>query len=394
MAHARLSDDTARFLEELCDLEVVAPFDWVMSADLALTPTTSLTTQLGGDAHLLNIETFATPERRLVLDITDFDETIRGPFEWDLKRMATSLVVAARDRGFDSEVADEAVHGCLTQYRSQMRDLRDDDVLDVWHASRDEQEVLDALGQQVEDGDLGADLLTTTKREFDRARRRTSRHAAATRGPPRSRDALPDELRGEPADRSPRVARTLRGGGRGAPGGRGRQRRHAVLRDPAARPGRGRPAGPATEGGGTVGARASRAHPRTPLPHGRRVVEGQRTIQAASDAFLGWLTAAGPDGVERDFYVRQFRSMKGGVRLDRLDADGLVSYSRLCGKLLADAHARGGHAAELAGYLGVGDGFVEAMISFAHAYADVTEHDHRLLLDAIAAGRVPHDPED
>ena len=130
----------------------VSPFTFlrgaaaVMAADLARTPTTPLLTQLCGDAHLLNVETFATPERRLVFDITDFDETVRGPFEWDLKRMATSLVLAARERGFSVGVADEAVYACLARYRGRMREHRDADFLDVGYSSVGERELLTALG--------------------------------------------------------------------------------------------------------------------------------------------------------------------------------------------------------------------------------------------------------
>ncbi|MFU8841498.1 MAG: DUF2252 family protein, partial [Nitriliruptoraceae bacterium] len=131
---------------------------------------------------------------------------------------------------------------------------------------------------------------------------------------------------------------------------------------------------------------------RPPRPHGRRVVEGQRTMQAASDLFLGWTSAVGPDGVSRDYYVRQFRDMKGSVDVEALDASALVAYAGLCGRLLANAHARGGQAAAISGYLGKGEAFVEAMVRFAHTYADVTERDHQRLLEAIAAGRVPHDP--
>ncbi len=389
----------------------------VMGADLARTPTTSLTTQLCGDAHLMNIETFATPERRLVLDITDFDETIRGPFEWDLKRMATSLVVAARDRGFDGEGADDAVYSCLARYRAEMREHRDADVMDVWYASIDEQTVLEVLGQRVEDGELGADLLTSTEEVFAKARRRTSKRAAQRlteevdgrlqmrEDPPvLSRDVLP-------GDRQDLASRFLAGYVASLPAHRrGLLERFEVV-DVARR----------VVGVGSVGTRCyvillhgrdgddplvlqlKEAGPsvlephvsaRGPRPHGRRVVEGQRTMQTVSDVFLGWSTAVGPDGVERDFYVRQFRDMKGGVDLETLDADGLVAYAKLCGHLLADAHGRGGRPAELAGYLGKSEGFIEAMIGFAHAYADVTEHDHQLLLDAITAGRVPHEPVD
>ena len=226
----------------------------VMAADLARTPTTTLETQLGGDTHLRNIETFATREPRLVFDVTDVDETIRGPFDWDLKRLATSFVLAAGDRG---------AH--------------------------------DPLVLQL-------------------------------------KEAAPSAL-------EPFVATSARG------------------------------------------------------PHGRRVVEGQRTMQSASDIFLGWLTALGPDGVERDFYVRQFRDMKGRIHLERLDAAGLVTYARLCGHLLADAHARGCQRRLLASYLGRSDGFVEAIIRCYHDDVDVTGRDHQALLDVIADGRLPCEPE-
>lgn len=388
----------------------------VMAADLAVTPSTPILTQLCGDAHLLNIETFATPERRLVLDVTDFDETIVGPFEWDLKRMATSVVVAARDRSDDVEVADAAVHRCLTRYRTTMREHRDADVLDAWYASVDAQDVLAVLGGLVEDGEHGSELLSTTKEVFTRARRRTSQRAAG-----RLTEEVDDDLRIRedppvlsravlPGDRRSHARRFLASYADSLPPHRqGLLNRFEVV-DVARR----------VVGVGSVGTRCyvvllhgrdaddplvlqlKEAGPSVlepfvatpgPRPHGRRVVEGQRTMQSASDIFLGWLTAVGPDGVERDFYVRQFRDMKGSVDLDALDADGLVAYAGLCGHLLADAHARGGHPAEIAGYLGKGTGFSEALTRFAHDYADLTERDHARLLAAIDDGKVPYAPE-
>ncbi|MFO7960968.1 MAG: DUF2252 domain-containing protein [Nitriliruptoraceae bacterium] len=387
----------------------------VMAADLVLTPTTSLTTQLCGDAHLDNFGTFASPEGRLVFDVNDFDETMRGSFEWDLKRMSASVVVAARDRGFDAELADDAVASCLTRYRAEMRGHRDADLLEVWHASIDEHTVLEALRDLVEHGELSAGLLTATEKVFTKARQRTSKHAAQQltevvdgqvqmrEAPPvLSRDVLPD-------DRRELATRFLAGYVASLPAHqRGLLERFEVV-DVARR----------VVGVGSVGTRCyvillhgrdeedplvlqvKEAAPSVlephlagpgPRPHGHRVVEGQRTMQTVSDIFLGWSTAVGPDGVERDYYVRQFRNMKGGIDLTDLDGDGFVAYARLCGHVLADAHARGGQPAELAGYLGSSDGFIEAMIGFAHAYADTTERDHQLLLDAIRTGRVPHEP--
>ena len=400
----------------------VSPFTFlrgsaaVMAADLATTPTTGLLTQLCGDAHVHNIETFATPERRLVFDVTDFDETIRGPFEWDLKRLATSVVVAARHRGFATEVADDAVYACLARYRATMREHRDAEVLDVWYANVSAHDVLATLGERVEDGDLGHELLDTTEEAFAKARRRTSkraarRHTEVVDGELRMREDPPVLSREAlPADRRALAVRYLEGYAASLPAHRRRLLERYEVVDVARR----------VVGVGSVGTRCyiillhgrdendplvlqvKEAGPsvlqpyvanRAPRPHGRRVVEGQRTMQTVSDIFLGWLTAVGPDGVERDFYVRQFRDMKGGIEVDDLEADGLVAYAKLCGHLLADAHARGGQPAELAGYLGRSDGFIEALTSFAHDYAEVTERDHERLLAAIAAGEVPHEPE-
>ena len=388
----------------------------VMASDLSRTPTTRILTQLCGDAHLLNIETFATPERRLVFDITDFDETAQGPFEWDLKRLVTSFVVAARHQGFDSATADAAVHRCLTRYRASMREHSAADVLDVWYASVDEHDVLAVLGERVEDGDLGDELLTTTEKIFAGARRRTSKRAAQQlteevdgrlqmrEDPPvLSRDCLPENRLDLAVRYVEAYADTL-------PPHRQRLLDRFEVVDVARR----------VVGVGSVGTRcyvillhgrdaddplvlqlkeASRSvlesyvESPCPRPHGRRVVEGQRAMQTVSDIFLGWLTAVGPDGMERDFYVRQFRNMKGKVDLAALDSRGLITYADLCGHLLADAHARGGEAAEISGYLGKSNGFIEALTRFAHAYADLTERDHQALLSAIETGDVPYEPE-
>ncbi len=389
----------------------------VMAADLAATPTTSLTAQLCGDAHLLNIETFATPERRLVFDINDFDETIRGPFEWDLKRMATSLVVAARERGFGTGVADDAVYACLARYRRILREHRDADVLDMWYASVGEREVLSVLGEQENEGEAEADLVATTGKVFAKARRRNSKHAAqrlteTVDGRLRMREDPPVLSREAlPRDRHAFATRFFEGYVARIPVHlRGLLERFEVV-DAARR----------VVGVGSVGTRCyvillhgrddddplvlqvKEAGPSVlepyvatppPRPHGRRVVQGQRTMQTVSDIFLGSLRAVGPDGVERDFYVRQFRDMKGSIDLEDLDAMGLVAYAKLCGHLLADAHARGGRPAELAGYLGKSDGFIEAMTHFAQAYADVTEQDHEQLLVAVRTGQLPGAPEE
>ena len=406
LRYARMADSPLAFLRGAAA---------VMAADLAATASTGLITQLCGDAHVANIETYATPERRLVLDITDFDETVRGPFEWDLKRMVTSLALVARQSSADTEVADAAVAMCVQAYQRALRARRKDDVLDVWYASVDEHDVLRTLGERVDAGELGSSLLAASEREFRKARRRDSRRAARKltevvdgelrmrEDPPvLSREALP------PARRA-YAERFLRGYLASLPTHRRLLLERYEVVDTARR----------VVGIGSVGTRCfvvllhgrdeddplvlqiKEASPsvwephlttRPPRPHGRRVVEGQRTMQAASDTFLGWTSAVGPDGVSRDYYVRQFRNAKGGLDATSLGVSALVAYAGLCGRLLADAHARGGQAAELSGYLGKGGAAVAAMIRFAHAYADVTERDHQRLVTAIRAGRVPHDP--
>ncbi len=403
LRHARMSVSPFTFLRGSAA---------VMAADLALIPTTPIETQLCGDAHLLNIEIFATPERRLVFDITDFDETTRGPFEWDLKRMTTSFVVAARHRGFSQATAKETVHACLSRYRATMRQHRHADVLDIWYSSLSERDVLAMLGDGQRNVEKDAGLLDTAEDVFTKARRRTSKRAAQRltevvdgklqmrEDPPvLSREALPangkalaarflesykDSLQSHKRsllDRFEVVDAARRVVGVGSVGTRcyvillhGRDDNDPLVLQV-------KEAGPSVL--------EPYVATRAPRPHGRRVVEGQRTMQTASDIFLGWLQAVGPDGVERDFYLRQFRDMKGSVDIERLDANGLVKYADLCGHLLANAHARGGEPAEISGYLGKSDGFIDALTRFAHAYADLTEQDHERFCKAIRTERMP-----
>ena len=383
----------------------------VMAADLATVPTTAITTQLSGDAHLENFGIFATPERRLVFDLNDFDQTLPGPFDWDLKRLSASLVIAARHRGFDREVADQAVWNARGAYRRVMRELAVADVMDMWNAGVSTDEVVIALEDRVHEGELETHTRDHAEAALRRARRRTSRHAAerlteesdgvvrfredppvlSSAALPADRRAFADSFVATYRDSLPEHHRQLlarfevvdiarRVVGVGSVGTRcyvvllhGRDADDPLLLQ-------------VKEAGPSVLEAHLGASQRTPA--GRRVVEGQRTLQSASDVFLGWLQAVDPDGVERDFYVRQYRDMKGGVDLDRIRATGLIAYAELCGRLLADGHARGGQAAMIRGYLGSSDGFREAMISFASDYADVVERDHARLLGAIKAGKI------
>lgn len=383
----------------------------VMAADLAATPTTGITAQLCGDAHLANFGTFATPERRIVYDINDFDETLPGPFDWDLKRLSASLVIAARHRGFDDEAGSDAVRSATRTYRTKMQQLADADVLDVWYESVADQDILEGLEDRVTEGALDTKDAAAARKLFDRAQRRTSQQAArklteVVDGEVRFREEPPILSRAAmPADRLERVSRYLEAYRESLPAYRHQVLSRFEVIDTARR----------VVGVGSVGTRAyvvllhgrdaddplvlqvkeagpsvleehlgANPHP----PAGRRVVEGQRLMQSASDLFLGWLSTTGLDGQERDYYVRQFRDMKGSVDLERISPDRLVAYASLCGNLLAAAHARSGEPAEITGYLGSGGRFEESLVAFSHDYADVNETDHARLIEAIADGRI------
>lgn len=384
----------------------------VMAADLASTPTTGITAQLCGDAHLANFGTFATPERRMVYDINDFDETLPGPFDWDLKRLSASLVIAATHRGFGDEAGSDAVRSATHTYRTKMHELADADVLDVWYQSVADHDILEGLDDRVADGELEADAPAAARKLFDRAQRRTSQQAArklteVVDGEVRFREDPPILSRAAmPADGLERVSYYLQDYRESLPAYRQQVLSRFEVIDVARR----------VVGVGSVGTRAYVVllHGRTaddplilqvkeagpsvleqhlganPLPPaGRRVVEGQHLMQSASDLFLGWLSTSELDGQERDYYVRQFRDKKGSVDLERIRSPKrLVAYASLCGGLLAAAHARSGEPAEIAGYLGTGGRFEESLVAFSHDYADVNESDHARLLEAIADGRI------
>jgi uncharacterized protein (DUF2252 family) len=399
----------------------VSPFTYfrgqaaVMATDLATTPTTSVWTHLCGDAHLSNFGTFATPERRLVFDLNDFDETLPGPFEWDLKRLVASFVLATRDRGFRADVGEDAVREAAGTYTSVTQELAEADVMDVWYSGVTDDDLLASVDAQAAAEQLDPAVAATTRKLLERSRRRTSAQAAAkltetADGRVRFREDPPILSSASlPPDRIELTRTFLHRYLDSLPEYRHRLLARFEVVDVTRR----------VVGVGSVGTRAylvllhgrdaddplilqvKEALPSVLEPHlrpatqataGHRVVEGQRTMQTASDVFLGWLTMTGPDGVERDFYVRQFRDMKGGVDLERARPAGLIAYARLCGRLLANAHARGGQAAEITGYLGGGGRFADAMVAFATSYADVCERDHERLLEAIAAGRIPAEP--
>ncbi len=372
----------------------------IMADDLARTPATGIRVQACGDCHLLNFGGFATPERRLVFDINDFDETLPAPWEWDVKRLATSFALAAQDRRFGRRAAHAAARAAVRGYRKWTAEYAAMPVLDAWYDMLD----VRALGATTSDPDL---------RLRPKRARRTLRHAPhdlggtklVVDGPrgPRIKDAPPlvfhrDRVERGAFERS--VARLLVRYRDSLP----EERRVLVDRyrlvDAAVK----------VVGVGSVGtlcgimlltsggtdplllqakqARASVLEPHagasTHPNHGQRVVVGQRIMQAASDVFLGW--TEGDAG--RHFYVRQLRDAKIKPALELFDADGLGAYARRCGHALARAHARSGRAAAIAGYLGKRPIFDDAITAFAVDYAEQTVRDHAALVAAVRAGRI------
>ncbi|SEP96263.1 Uncharacterized conserved protein, DUF2252 family [Streptomyces sp. yr375] len=385
----------------------------IMASDLAGTPRSGLTAQLCGDAHLLNFRLLASPERQLMFDINDFDETLPGPWEWDVKRLTTSLVIAGRANGFDDDERAHIVGATVRAYREAMIRFAGMRSLDVWYAKID------------------ADLLESLA--AGRLHHRGQKNLARAMAKARTRDSLQafDKLT-ETVDGRPRIAadppllipagdllpdierNALERQFRGLVERYGRtlaSDRRALLEDY-------RLADVARKvvGVGSVGTRcwiflllgrdnqdplflqAKEADTSVLAAHvgasryrnqGERVVSGQRLMQATSDIFLGWERVDGIDGKQRDFYVRQLRDWKGIAEPENMRPIGMKAFGELCGVTLARAHARSGDRIAIAAYLGKGDAFDRALADFAEAYADQNERDHQALVDAVRAGRLP-----
>ncbi|MFI6434039.1 DUF2252 domain-containing protein [Streptomyces sp. NPDC050759] len=375
----------------------------VMAADLAAQPHTGLTVQLCGDAHLLNFGLYASPERSrsLHFDLKDFDETFPGPFEWDVKRLAASVAVAARENGHDEAKAHRAAGEAVTAYRTAMRRLARMGELEVWCASADADSLL-PLVRSARQRRHGEASLT-------RARRRTSIQALGklTEVVDGRRRIVHDPPLLEPAGASDMAG--LRKTFSDYRSTLSEERRLLLERyrfvDAARK----------VVGVGSVGVRcflvllegrdvddplflqikeARESVLEEHLPHGpyvhpgRRVVVGQRLLQAASDIFLGWMS--GPQG--RAFYWRRLRDMKGSADVAGMTPADLRAYARLCGTTLARAHARSGDRMAIAAYLGTADTFDQSVADFALTYADRTTNDHAALSAAIAAGVVTAAP--
>jgi uncharacterized protein (DUF2252 family) len=369
----------------------------VMAWDLAHLPHGELYVQACGDAHLCNFGVFATPERQIIFDLRDFDETLPAPWEWDIKRLAASIVVAARERGLSRQSTDDAVRVCLRDYRETMRASLELTHVEIWYRRVDAEKLKLSVSRKAR---------SYVRRSLKKARRRTSKREME------KLTVITDGERHIKADPplifplEDRHARDVAAGLFGEYAATLTPDRRVIfdryhLVDLAYR----------VVGVGSVGTRcmvalfwgdadddplflqmkeANRSvlEPfarRCPYPNqGERVVQGQRIIQAASDIFLGWKTSAG-----HDYYVRQLKDMKGTVDIADLNPTVFVLFAGLCGRTLAQAHARSGDFCQITGYLGKNDRFDVAIAEFAQSYADQVEQDYQALADAVRGGRLP-----
>jgi uncharacterized protein (DUF2252 family) len=397
---------------------LVSPFTFyrgaalIMAHDLAATPRSGLTVQCCGDAHLSNFGVFASPERRLVFDVNDFDETLPGPWEWDVKRLAVSMLIAARDNGFASKEQERIVFDTVGRYRSAMAAFAGMKRLEVWYSHLDIENVLQEFGSQFK-----PKLLKRADKQLAKARTKDSMTAFSK---------LTEVVDGKAriVDQSPLIVPIEQL----ASAGDGREhifdQLHELMRryrdslefdrrvlleefdltDFARK----------VVGVGSVGTRAWIAllfgrDGQDPLflqmkeaeasvleeflgpsefsNHGERVVVGQRLMQATSDIFLGWLHVdAGFDGKARDFYGRQLKDWKGSAEIEQMVPKAMAVYGTLCGWTLARAHARSGDRIAIAAYLGSNDSFDRAIVEFSKAYAEQNERDYQQLAAAVKSG--------
>ena len=397
---------------------LVSPFTFYrgaalpMAADLAGTPASGLRVQLCGDAHLSNFGAFASPERRLVFDVNDFDETLPGPFEWDVKRLAASLAVAGRDNGFGAKARRKIVLAAAEGYRTAMRDFAGQPFLDVWYAHLDIEPAIAEFKSQVKAKryKLAEKLLakahtSDSMKAVDKLTTVADGHRRIISDPPM---IVPVEevFADIQADTIYQLLHTVLGKYR-----RSLQsdRRHLLEEFAMVRVAR------KVVGVGSVGTRAwvvlmeaadgveplflqaKEAQPSVLAEYcgrsqynnqGERVVAGQHLMQAQSDIFLGWTRVANPvDGMDRDFYVRQLKDWKFSVPIEVMLPQGMMIYARLCGWTLARAHARSGDRIALAAYLGGSAKFDQAIADFAETYADQNERDYAALQAAVKDGK-------
>ncbi|MET0886266.1 MAG: DUF2252 domain-containing protein [Mycetocola sp.] len=389
----------------------------LMAGDLAGTANSGITVQICGDAHLSNFGVFASPERVMIFDINDFDETLPGPWEWDVKRLAASFEVAGRHRGFSEGQRKTVTREVAAGYRERMRASADSPVLAAWYDRVDADRVTEMVGQAHRANRVTAEQVERTNRALATARKRDS-----TRLFSKLAEVVDGELRIKP---DPPLVVPLSDL---APSGSTREENEETIRALLVgyRTTLLLPNHPLREfefvdmarkvvGVGSVGTRAwilllrgrdngdplflqakqaessvlERFLPPSDFEnHGERVVRGQRLMQAASDIFLGWQRVEGFDGRPRDFYVRQLNDWKGSVDVENMDLPAAKIYARVCGETLARAHARAGDRVAIAAYLGGSDRFDRAISRFAPLYADQNERDFDAFRDAVQSGRL------
>jgi uncharacterized protein (DUF2252 family) len=397
---------------------LVSPFAFyrgaalIMAADLASTPRSGLAVQCCGDAHLSNFGVFASPERSLVFDLNDFDETLPGPWEWDIKRLAASMLVAAINNGYEVSDQEQAVLRTVEAYRNAMRQFATMNNLDIWYARLDTDRVVREYRSQ-----LKPRMIKRTDKALAKARTRDSMAAFSkltydVEGDTRIVDQSPliipiSQLAPVERDELYDGLRHLLAGYRDT-----LEYHRRILLDQfnladVARK---------VVGVGSVGTRAWIAlmvgrDGQDPLflqikeaeasvlegfvgasefsTHGERVVHGQRLMQATSDILLGWFRfKQGIDGRVHDYYVRQLKDWKGSAEIEQMVPDGLAMYGRLCGWTLARAHARSGDPIAIAAYLGAGRSFDRAILAFAGTYAEQNDRDYQALATAVQDGRI------
>ena len=397
---------------------LVSPFTYFrgaalpMAADLATTPASGLRVQLCGDAHLSNFGAFASPERRLVFDVNDFDETLPGPFEWDVKRLAASLAVAGRDNGFGGKDRRKIVLAGIESYRTAMQGFSGQPFLTVWYAHLDVGDTIARFQSQMSKKTLKATKKTVAQAHTHDSMQALGKLATQAGGhwqiisdppliepvsevyPDAQASAIEKLIRGMVG----KYQRTLQSD-------RKYLLQHFTLAQVARK----------VVGVGSVGTRCwitlmDAGDGTEPLflqtkeaqdsvlarycghsryaSQGERVVAGQHLMQAESDIFLGWTRATDPDGVDRDYYIRQLKDWKFSAPIEQMNPSDLAAYAGLCGWTLARAHARTGDRIALAAYLGGSGKFDQAIADFAEKYADQNERDYTALQTAVKDGRV------
>jgi uncharacterized protein (DUF2252 family) len=419
---------------------MVSPFTFyrgaakIMAADLKDTPVAGLDAQLCGDAHLSNFGVFASPERRLLFDLNDFDETLPGPFEWDVKRMAASFTIAARNNAFSKADTAAATAASAAAYREAMASFARMTTMDIWYAHMDEDELMAAVRgavAQTEKEEKGKGKKAKKAREEAKLAKLAAKRAEKSREKAHTRDSLQALSKlGEVVDGRYRivsqppvvvpardlaatyglspdeVSRAIRAQFRAYRATLQDDRRHLLERFEVVDMGR------KVVGVGSVGTRAfivllQGRDADDPLflqvkeatssvleehlgkskyrQHGERVVQGQRMMQAASDIYLGW--TKGLD-TSRHYYWRQLRDMKGSALVEAMTPLGLTFYARICGWTLARAHARSGDPVAIAEYLGQSDAFDQSITDFSARYADQNERDYQQFVAAVRSGRL------